>query len=40
MLIPNLHESGFNYLLLFNHFKFMSHYLYFPYNLKDEKDHL
>ena len=29
---------GFYYLVLINPFKFMSVYLYFPNNLKDEKD--
>ena len=28
------------YLLQFNHFKFMSYYLYVPNNLKDIKDHI
>ena len=27
-------------LLLFNHYKFMSDYLYFSNNLKDIKDHM
>ena len=28
------------YLLLINHYKFMSAYLYFPYNLNDIKDYI
>ena len=38
MLFPTLHEIY--YLLLFNHYKVMSDYLYIPSNLKGLKDHI